>query len=172
VGSISLLLLGLKNTSLIVGTFSFVLNNGGYTVERLIHGKTESYNDVALWDYSNMAKTFGPHFPSKYHGPIKTNEELVKFIQSGVVREDCFHVSSSSLIDILLEAMVLTLHRLLSSSFSHLMHRKLFFSLVQLSMNSISRRKLRSVLEQLFCREREAVLCSLATITHSLGIKL
>lgn len=67
---------------------SFILNNSGYTVERLIHGPTQPYNDVALWDYSNMCKTFGPAFPSKYHGPIKTNQQLVEFIESGVARQD------------------------------------------------------------------------------------
>ncbi|KIW04076.1 uncharacterized protein PV09_04893 [Verruconis gallopava] len=70
----------------------FILNNNGYTVERLIHGKHETYNEVALWDYSNMAKTFGPQFKSQYHGPIKTNEEFLKFIESGAARADCFQV--------------------------------------------------------------------------------
>lgn len=73
---------------------SFILNNNGYTVERLIHGKHETYNEVAHWDYSNLAKTFGPSFKSRYHGPIKTNEEFARFIQSEAAREDCFQVCS------------------------------------------------------------------------------
>ena len=56
--------------------YRFVLNNDGYTVERLIHGKTAMYNKVPIWDYSLLAKTFGPSFPSKYHGPIDTCEKL------------------------------------------------------------------------------------------------
>jgi pyruvate decarboxylase len=76
----------------------FILNNGGYTVERLIHGKTEEYNDVAVWDYSSMAKMFGPAFRSQYHGPVKTNEDLVRLIESSVVREgDCLQVVELSL---------------------------------------------------------------------------
>ena len=40
-----------------------------------------------------MAKTFGPAFRSKYHGPIKTNQELRDFVRSGAAREDdCLQV--------------------------------------------------------------------------------
>jgi pyruvate decarboxylase len=58
----------------------------------MIHGETADYNSVALWDYSNVAKTFGPHYPSKYHGPIKTCEQLVALFESGALREECFHM--------------------------------------------------------------------------------
>ncbi|CZR44631.1 putative PDC1-Pyruvate decarboxylase, isozyme 1 [Fusarium proliferatum ET1] len=59
----------------------FVLNNGGYTVERLIHGKEAFYNEVAVLDYSMLGKTFGPVFESKYHGPIKTCGELSSLLE-------------------------------------------------------------------------------------------
>ncbi|KAM0244500.1 hypothetical protein ACHAP5_006181 [Fusarium lateritium] len=59
----------------------FVLNNGGYTVERLIHGKEAFYNEVAILDYSLLARTFGPAFESKYHGPIKTCGELSSLLE-------------------------------------------------------------------------------------------
>ena len=54
----------------------FVLNNNGYTVERLIHGKTASYNELPLWDYDALRRVFGPKHPSKYRGPIRTCQEL------------------------------------------------------------------------------------------------
>ena len=77
----------------------FVLNNDGYTVERLIHGRDAKYNKLpdvsgntlnhrvfflpgrltrclSQWDYSKLAPAFGPNFPSKYHGPIATPEAL------------------------------------------------------------------------------------------------
>ena len=76
----------------------FVLNNDGYTVERLIHGRDANYNKLpdvsgntlnhrvflpgrltrylSQWDYSKLAPAFGPNFPSKYHGPIATPEAL------------------------------------------------------------------------------------------------
>ncbi|KAF1977956.1 pyruvate decarboxylase [Bimuria novae-zelandiae CBS 107.79] len=60
----------------------FVLNNGGYTVERLIHGKEAEYNDVAILDYSILVKAFGPAFESKYYGPIKTCGELTHLLNT------------------------------------------------------------------------------------------
>ncbi|RDW56573.1 hypothetical protein BP6252_14078 [Coleophoma cylindrospora] len=46
----------------------FVLNNDGYTIERLIHGMTESYNDVQPWRYLEAPNYFGaprddPNYP-------------------------------------------------------------------------------------------------------------
>ncbi|MBO0440119.1 alpha-keto acid decarboxylase family protein [Candidatus Enterococcus ikei] len=37
----------------------FVINNNGYTVEREIHGATEQYNDIPMWDYQNLPLVFG-----------------------------------------------------------------------------------------------------------------
>ena len=53
-----------------------MLNNDGYTIERLIHGKDAFYNKVPDWDYAGLAKVFGPEHPSKYWGPIGTAEAL------------------------------------------------------------------------------------------------
>lgn len=58
-----------------------MLNNGGYTVERLIYGKEAFYNEVAILDYSLLGKTLGPSFESKYHGPIKTCGELSSLLE-------------------------------------------------------------------------------------------
>src|SRR6516164_908486 len=38
----------------------FLINNGGYTIERGYLGKTETYNDVANWSYANLPKVFRP----------------------------------------------------------------------------------------------------------------
>jgi pyruvate decarboxylase len=75
-----------------MASLRFVLNNGGYTIERLIHGPEADYNTVAEYDYSALAKAFGPKFSSKYHGPIRTAEELVRLIGSGKLREDSFQL--------------------------------------------------------------------------------
>jgi pyruvate decarboxylase len=72
--------------------YRFVLNNDGYTVERLIHGMEADYNEVAHWDYSSLAKAFGPRFPSKYHGPIKTADDLVSLLKNPELREECFQL--------------------------------------------------------------------------------
>lgn len=38
--------------------YLFILNNDGYTIERLIHGENASYNDVHMWKYSQLLDTF------------------------------------------------------------------------------------------------------------------
>lgn len=68
-------------------------------MERLIHGKNETYNEVAKWDYSNMARTFGPDFDARYHGPFETNSSFLQFIESGVAREDCLQVRRDASIE-------------------------------------------------------------------------
>lgn len=50
----------------------FVLNNDGYTIERLIHGKRAHYNDVAIWRYLEAPSFFGAdkegdYAPQTYH---------------------------------------------------------------------------------------------------------
>jgi len=37
----------------------FLINNGGYTIERTILGKNAKYNDVANWRYADLPKVFG-----------------------------------------------------------------------------------------------------------------
>ena len=37
----------------------FLLNNGGYTVERAINGAEQHYNDVALWDWTMVPRAMG-----------------------------------------------------------------------------------------------------------------
>jgi indolepyruvate decarboxylase len=36
----------------------FLINNGGYTIERGYLGKTETYNDIANWSYAELPKVF------------------------------------------------------------------------------------------------------------------
>lgn len=38
--------------------YLFVLNNDGYTIERLIHGETASYNDINPWKYTKILELF------------------------------------------------------------------------------------------------------------------
>ena len=37
----------------------FLVNNDGYTIERAIHGPTQSYNDIYMWKYLDLAKSLG-----------------------------------------------------------------------------------------------------------------
>ncbi|MCW4592702.1 alpha-keto acid decarboxylase family protein [Gluconacetobacter entanii] len=38
----------------------FLLNNRGYTIERMILGETAAYNDIANWDYAALPGAMGP----------------------------------------------------------------------------------------------------------------
>jgi len=38
----------------------FLINNGGYTIERGYLGKTAPYNDIATWAYADLPKVFRP----------------------------------------------------------------------------------------------------------------
>ncbi|KAI5948705.1 hypothetical protein KGF57_005316 [Candida theae] len=38
--------------------YIFVLNNNGFTIERLIHGKTAVYNDIQEWENTELLKVF------------------------------------------------------------------------------------------------------------------
>ncbi len=37
----------------------FLINNDGYTIERAIHGPTQSYNDIYMWKYLDLATSLG-----------------------------------------------------------------------------------------------------------------
>ncbi|KAG9284160.1 hypothetical protein G9A89_022934 [Geosiphon pyriformis] len=58
----------------------FVINNDGYTIERLIHGKMESeYNDIQPWQYMKLLEFFGAG--NRGHSTkIQTKQELEDFI--------------------------------------------------------------------------------------------
>lgn len=71
---------------------SFILNNDGYTVERLIHGMEAPYNKVPIWDYSKLCGAFGPSFPTRYYR-IETGDQLVELISDSKFNAaDCTQV--------------------------------------------------------------------------------
>ncbi|UTH01687.1 alpha-keto acid decarboxylase family protein [Macrococcoides canis] len=57
----------------------FVVNNDGYTVERLIHGMEEAYNDIQMWDYKKLPEVFGGKDKVVVHD-VKTSNELKSVI--------------------------------------------------------------------------------------------
>lgn len=44
----------------------FLINNDGYTIERLVHGKDAAYNDVASWNYLEAPNFFGAPSDGSY----------------------------------------------------------------------------------------------------------
>lgn len=52
----------------------FVLNNDGYTIERLIHGEEATYNNIQMWKYHKMLDMFGSKEGQTH--VVKTTGEL------------------------------------------------------------------------------------------------
>ena len=67
----------------------FLLNNDGYTIERVIHGRTQAYNDVHAWDYAAFSQVFGGNVRTLV---VKTELELEKALSDANVHRDalCF----------------------------------------------------------------------------------
>lgn len=39
-------------------TYSFIICNNGYTIERAVHETTENYNDILNWNYKELLRVF------------------------------------------------------------------------------------------------------------------
>jgi indolepyruvate decarboxylase len=61
--------------------FIFVINNGGYTIERTIMGKNAKYNDVANWRYSELPKVFCRTCTAETY-VVETIEDLQKVLEA------------------------------------------------------------------------------------------
>ncbi|KAJ6127370.1 hypothetical protein N7523_002982, partial [Penicillium sp. IBT 18751x] len=59
----------------------FVICNKGYTVERLIHGWNESYNDIQEWQYRKLLEAFGADRGSYQTHQVWTRAELTALLQ-------------------------------------------------------------------------------------------
>jgi pyruvate decarboxylase len=59
----------------------FVICNQGYTIERLIHGWQDSYNDVQVWKYKDIPAVFGAKDGEVLTYRVETKEELEKLFK-------------------------------------------------------------------------------------------
>jgi indolepyruvate decarboxylase len=59
----------------------FLINNGGYTIERCYLGKTSRYNDVATWAYADLPKVFRPDTTARSF-VVKTVADLEKALSA------------------------------------------------------------------------------------------
>jgi indolepyruvate decarboxylase len=59
----------------------FLINNGGYTIERGYMGKTADYNDIARWDYAQLPKVFRPDTTARSF-VVKTVTDLEKALSA------------------------------------------------------------------------------------------
>ncbi len=59
----------------------FLINNGGYTIERGYMGKTSDYNDIAAWAYAKLPKVFRPDTNARSF-VVKTVADLEKALSA------------------------------------------------------------------------------------------
>jgi indolepyruvate decarboxylase len=59
----------------------FLINNGGYTIERGYMGKTSDYNDVARWSYADLPKAFRPDTTARSF-VVKTPADLERALSA------------------------------------------------------------------------------------------
>jgi indolepyruvate decarboxylase len=59
----------------------FLINNGGYLIERCYLGKTSRFNDVANWDYADLPKVFRPDTTARSF-VVKTVADLEKALRA------------------------------------------------------------------------------------------
>lgn len=67
----------------------FVVNNDGYTVERLIHGMKEPYNDIHMWDYKALPAVFDGDNVVVHD--VNTSHELQEIFEKINANGDCMH---------------------------------------------------------------------------------
>jgi len=67
----------------------FLLNNDGYTIERLIYGAQSAYNDIQPWDYPLLPRVFAPSGRCMVK-TVRTNQEVQEALNSAA-RSDALH---------------------------------------------------------------------------------
>ncbi|KAI7629218.1 hypothetical protein KC343_g5356 [Hortaea werneckii] len=81
----------------------FVINNAGYTIERVIHGAKQSYNDIVPFDYRHMLPFFNmPEAEAKrnFHR-AETKAELEEILK----RESVQNPKTVQVVEIVMDAM-------------------------------------------------------------------
>jgi indolepyruvate decarboxylase len=76
----------------------FLINNGGYTIERGYLGMNEHYNDIATWAYAELPKVLCPETtarsfvaktPDDLENALRTPNDKMIFIESVMDPHDC-----------------------------------------------------------------------------------
>jgi indolepyruvate decarboxylase len=76
----------------------FLINNDGYTIERLILGEKRSYNDIQPWHYAELGKVFTGNAAFTSH-KVATQSELESALQHAE------HTDSCCFIEVVMERM-------------------------------------------------------------------
>jgi TPP-dependent 2-oxoacid decarboxylase len=115
-----------------------VINNDGYTVERVIHGLSQPYNDIPMWKYAEALKFFGPDLKSESH-LVRTPDELEKLLNDPGFAEPT-HPKVSSYLPVFV--LRLTFYSWLRSLWTNTMHHNSFLRLAKQSTRSMPERRL------------------------------
>jgi pyruvate decarboxylase len=83
-----------SHTNLVI----LLLNNDGYTIEKLIHGPDRAYNNIQMWRYHKSFEYFGAGLKQNreqattgFAGQVKTREEFEKTMAQVVKETDKIH---------------------------------------------------------------------------------
>lgn len=93
----------------------FIINNDGYTIERCIHGRNQTYNDVARWNYLLAPAFFGAEekgdYPARTY-TVKTYGDLDHVMNDEGIKDS----KSLRVVEVMMERMdaPVTLHFLLN----------------------------------------------------------
>ena len=75
-----------------------LLNNDGYTIEKVIHGPDRAYNNIQMWRYHKSFEYFGIDMKQNreqaaigFAGQVKTREEFEKTMTQAVKETDKIH---------------------------------------------------------------------------------
>ncbi|KAL1921493.1 uncharacterized protein VTP21DRAFT_11209 [Calcarisporiella thermophila] len=69
-----------------------LLNNGGYTIEKLIHGENRKYNNIHPWQYVKTLEYFGAQEgQAGVQCVVKTRGELEEAMKKAVTQRDKIH---------------------------------------------------------------------------------
>lgn len=82
-------------------TVVFVINNAGYTIERLIWGAKQPYNDIAPTNYSHLLPLFHHPNPEKAFHRATTKAELEEIL----AKEELKQPKELQLIELVLDKM-------------------------------------------------------------------
>ena len=78
-----------------------ILNNDGYSCERVIHGEKRVYNDIGNWQWQKLLEVFGPVPRSYASHKISTRQELEGLLTGPLLRDR----SKLHLVECVLEKM-------------------------------------------------------------------
>lgn len=60
-----------------------IINNEGYTIERMIHGEDAGYNDIQPWKHTKLLETFGAKEGEYLNHVVKTRKDVDNLFKKG-----------------------------------------------------------------------------------------